>query len=320
MSNLAVLSSSSSKPIRPIPTRNQVLNIKMHFRGGIIVNCVQFGKMPWWPSALSWCNADTRQQVYNQMRIAGDTHCIVEVPNGLPLYDESDQFYSPDKFPALDWTNNETQLDAQFINLIDEVINEGFFCLIAMDERQDHSSVIVKLVMKSLSDYQLAFCVTMPGYDGVFYGWPPNQISDWAYHARQIKPNCNLVMEFNTAHIPLGNGPVAYLPGGSMQDFDGILGEFLSPPSGTDTTWQILDRCIRPYNRPSDQPISDDHRPPFYLVDSQRGTRVFVAFETDYPYLWVRTNMNDLGATQTAINNIESEGAYLAGCGCTLIS
>jgi hypothetical protein len=312
--------SSEPRPQRPIPTRQQVLSINMHFRGGLIVNSPTYGLMPWYPPALSWCDVATRSLVYEQMREAGDTHVIIEIPNGLPLYDESDQFYSSDKFPALDWTNGETKLDGNLAQFVDEVIENGFYYIIAMDERQDHSAKIMQLVLQSLTDYQLSFGALMPGYDGVFYGWSPTQVSSWASIARSIKPNCYLVIEFNVGHIPVGNGPADFLVGGAMDGFDGVLGEFQSGAGlHSDTTWQIVGRLIKPYNRPSDQQPNDDPHPPFYLTDSPRGFRVFVFFETDYPYLWVRIDMNDEGARISAQAMIEQERAYAKSLGCQFV-
>src|ERR1035437_228312 len=96
-----------------LPTRSEVLSVNMHFRGGLIVDSPIYGKMPWWPTALSWCDPVTRNNAYIEMGATGDTHAIIQIPNGLPLYDESGQFYSPDRFPALDWTNGETKIDGR---------------------------------------------------------------------------------------------------------------------------------------------------------------------------------------------------------------
>ena len=297
------------------PARSDVLGIHMHFRGGIIVNSPLYGKMPWWPSALSWLSYSDRQLVYEQMRLVGDTHALIEIPNGLPLYNEAGQFYSPDKFIAMDWTDNETLMSPQLSQLVDEVIQEGFKYIIAMDERVDHSTKIVQLVMNALSDEQLAFGVVIPGYDGVFYGWTPAQISNWAAVARSIRPNCYLGIEFNIGHIPLGNAISDYEPSGGMKDYDLILGEFPSPVTG-DAVWQILGRCIRPYNRPPQQ--VGDPNPPFYLIDSVRGVRYFCAFETSYPYLWVRTDMTNQAAINTSLIAIANETAAFESLGCKI--
>jgi hypothetical protein len=307
---------SFKKPFPSVPTREEVLGIGMRFRGGIVVNSAEFGKMPWWPSALSWLNSNDRRLVYEQMRAAGDTHALIEIPNGLPLYNEGGQFYSPDKFSALDWTNNETALDSRFSDLVDEVIGEGFRFLIAMDERVDHSTKIVQLAMEALTDEQLSYGLTVPGYDGVFYGWSPTQITNWAKVARAIKPQAYLGLQFNPGHIPLGNGPNDYTYDGAMAGYDMISGTFNSWYSKNpgDDVLQILGRCIRPYNRPPYQ--VGDPNPPFYLIDSPRGKRSFCAFETSYPYYWVRVDMNNQTAIDTMIKDIDNETVTLKQLGC----
>lgn len=309
-------------PFPPVPSRQDVLGVKMHFRGGIVVDSPTYGKMPWWPTALSWCDSATRKIAYDEMRAAGDTHALIEVPNGLPLYNEWGQFYSPDRFGPLDWTNNETSLvSSPFSELVDEVIEAGFKYLIAMDERQPNSTRIVQLVMRALSDTQLQYGLTMPGYDGVFYGWPNDQqtIPNWASLARAIKPNCYLGIEHNVGHIPLGNGPGDY-NNGLMSGYDCVLGEFgVGGSIHNDATWQVLGRMIRPYNRPSDQPSWDDPNPPFYNVNSSRGPRSYIAFETDDPYYWVRTDVNNPSALSAARLRIDNDTQYFRGMGCQYI-
>src|SRR5262249_19431160 len=154
------------------------------FMGGIIIDSPVYGKMPWWDSALSWCDSVTRSLVYqakkaNQANLASgpETHCILEVPSGAPLYDENNQFYSPDKFGSLDWTAGLTHLSENFDNLLLEIIEQGFAVHIFMDENYDVSIQVIQLVAQRLKDLGLTkYCLVMPGYDGVFYGWTPQQI------------------------------------------------------------------------------------------------------------------------------------------------
>lgn len=302
--------------------RIKALGMNTHFMGGLIVNSPKYGLMPWWDSCLSWCDLATREEAYRVKKLAGDTHCILEVPNGLPLYDEGNQFYSPDKFGPLDWTNGETSLDENFTNLLKEILQHDFAFHIAMDERKVNSTKIIKLVAQALKDLN---CTkdgfVMPGYDGVFYGWDPADIVSWGAIARSINPDILLGLEFT--HLPLGEGtPVSdYDPiNGRMKDFDIILSEANSfvPDNGSagDPTWQIVGRCIHPYNRPVDEPVNDDPRPPFVLHDSVRGERVFCYFETDDPYHWVRTNPGDSFAITAAQKRIDDMRGYVRRLGC----
>lgn len=301
-----------TQPSPPIPTREAVCGIQMSFLGGLVVPSSVYGNMPWWPSALSWCDAATRQNVYAAMREAGDTHAIIHVPSGDPLYNEGGQFYSPEKFGALDWTAGQTTLDSRFSDLVDEVIAAGFRYLITMDEQVTASLKIIGLVMQALSAKQLAYGLTLPGYDGVFYGWEPEQIMAWGAKARALQPTCYLGLEHQPGRIPLGEGGDDYKPGGRMQDFDVVLGEF-DGNLHQDSTWQILGRMVRPYHRPVDQ--QGDENPPFYLVDSSRGPRYYCAFETDDPYYWVRTDPNNSVAVQQARQRIGNSRGYLRNLG-----
>ncbi len=315
-----LLGGKSVTPFPPIPTRAEVLGVNMHFRGGLIVPSSTYGKIPWWPSALSWLsNYQDRMNVYQTCR--SDTHVIIEVPNGYPLYNEGGQFYSPDKFGALDWTNGMTKLDSRFSDLVDEVIEQGFKYIIEMDEQVDNSLKVMQLVLETLTDKQLAYGFIMPGYDGVFDpGWPIESIMNWAARARSMRPNCYLGLEHTVGHIPLGEGGADYQPGGRMKDFDIVMGEFNTTLQGQcgDEVWQVLGRMIK-YKRPPDQPAKDDPTPPFYLVDCARGPRFYCAWETDNPYHWVRIDPNDAISVRAVTGLINAEHDYLAMCGCQYI-
>lgn len=304
------------------PTRAGALGVNVSFMGGLIIDSPTYGLMPWFDAALAWCDPVTRSLVYAAKKAAKDTHCVLEIPNGYPLYDEWGQFYSPEKFPALDWTNGETKLGPEFLNLVREIIAHGFYVDIAMDERQDHSLKIVPLVAQALKDSKLTpFGFVRPGWDSVFYGWPVEAIMEWGRSARAINPDILLGLEFTPGHIPFGEGGDDYLPGGRMDDFDVVLGEFNSFTPGNGSAggqvWQVVGRMVEPYTRPADQPQSSDrYPPPFYLVDSPRGPRSFCFYETDDPYGWVRIDPNNSEQVQGTIAFINAMRQYARGLGC----
>lgn len=320
------LQDASTFPVDP-PTRLDVLAVNMHFRGGEIVDSPRYGKMPWWDSCLAWCDPDTRREAYAVGHQDGDTHKILNVPMGRPLYDSGNNaanFYNPERFPALDWTNGLTRLDTRFSDLFDEIVEAGFKVIITPQEEYAYSIQMVRLIMEALQPRQVPWALTLPGYDGVFYGWEPSNtlIPGWATLARSIHQDCILGLEFNPGHIPLGNGPSDYAIGGLMDGFDCVLGEFPSVPPNLgnmdecNQVWQVVARMIRPYHRPPEQPVDDDPNPPFYLVDSPRGPRTFVAFETWNPYNWVRVNPNDDNQVHAAQVQIQRETDYFAALGC----
>jgi hypothetical protein len=329
------------KPFIPNPpSREEVLSGSMHFRGGLVIQSPTnpaWSKMPWWPSALSWLDYDTRQAVYEQMREAGDTHAIIHVPTGDPLYGAPfPNFYRIDNgFGALDWSDHLNKLDHRFIDLVEEVISEGFKFIIFMNEYRYASDIIIELVMEAFKEDGRGlekYGFILPGYDGVFYGegngWVGDAIKDWAAIARRVIPDCYLGIEHNFFHIPIGGATADYAPGGYMDGFDVVLGEFptcdprpIPSPPGTptdqdsDAIWQVLGRMIKPYHAPPEQ--TTDLNPPFYLVDSPRGARYYWFFETWEPYHWVRCTTDAEIEEHRRI--IENERSYAQELGARFI-
>lgn len=256
----------------------------------------QYGEMPWYGPCLAWIKSpQDRQWIYAVTKAAGDTHCIIHVPNGEALYDEPSQFYNATRFPALDWTNGLTAMIPAFTALVEEVIRAGFVPLLNMDERYEQSSKIMPLVLRALKAHPAdltRYVITLPGYDGVFYGWTREQVKAWSDLARSIAPDCYLGLEHSTGHIPMGEGGDDFKPGGVLQGFDVILSEF-DRDLRADTVWQIAGRLLGPaYRRPADQPAGDDPHPPAYLAPgTPRGPYYTCAFEWA-TYYWVRGHID----------------------------
>jgi hypothetical protein len=305
-------------PIPPPPTRDQALLVNLTFQG-LMVHTGQFGDLHWFGAALPWLNADDRQAVYAAQKAQGDTHTIIEIPDGKPVYDECCNDFSPDRFGALDWTSGGTKIDNRLADLVVEVRRAGLIPLIFPDEADQPTSLqqtrlaVSALQSSAYGDLTPQVAAFMTGWDGVFYGWEPSGtiIPAWAAAIRQICPLCRLGIEFNTGHIPLGEGGGDYLPGGRMQDFDLVLDEFGGANSlgHDDNVWQILGRMNRPYNRPSDQPAADDPNPPFYLGQpNPRGPFYNCAFEFGPDeYNWVRGHITK--------EQIDADRAYLKAIG-----
>jgi len=306
-------------PLNP-PSRAEVLSVNIHYLGGLIVNSPVRGRIPWWDSGLAWESYETRKEAYKVKHENGDSHVIFHIPSGVPLYPDPSprNFYNPRAYPALDWTNGLTRLDTRFDELLDEIIQNRFKFIINMDERMEKSLQIIRLVMERITSHAVKFGFSMPGYDGVYAQnnqWPDASVNvaRWAAIARSIQPSCYLGMMHGPHYIPFGNtGPEGYLPGGAMDGFDWVAGEFpICDPRpvynpGTpldvnaDSIWQVGGRMLRDYRRPPEQPVFDDPNPPFYLVDSVRGKRYYCFLETmDAPYEWVRTDPYD----DVAVNN-----------------
>lgn len=326
--NLPFTLEAAVKPLPAPPTRDALLGAKLTFQG-LVVETKQFGKLPWFEAALAWLSPEDRASVYAAKHAAGDTHCIVFLPGGPPLYDEPNQPYSADRFGPLDWTAGDTKLDPQFDALLREVIGQGFKVLLFLDgdSPENYGRGMAQLdLLKADVDFATTlykYCVIVPGWDGVFYGWTPEQIIDWGLKGRRLFPDGYLGLEYSTGHIPVGEGGEDYKPRqpfqtpydnpGRMTDFDLIIGEF-DNNLHADTCWQILNRMEANYVRPPDQPADDDPNRVFYLgTPNPRGPFYHFAFEYG-EYEFVRG-----GCSQASIDYVNANRAYLKSMGARFV-
>lgn len=311
---------SSLTPIAPpFPqpaTRDAILKMCMSFQGLNVQT--SFGNEPYFEASLAWHDqlAD-RQAIYaakhasrNAFCPNGDTHAMIFVPWGHPLYDEAGQFYTADKFPAIDWTNNSTAMDPKFIALVTEVIQNGFIPVIvgAEDLGWVTPALANHQVSRFVSALQTApvgdltkYVSLMPGFDGVFYGWANDQTSipGWASSIRTTCPLCNIVIEHQTGHIPLGEGPSDWTSGGAMQVYDALYSEF-NDDQFDDTVWQIGARTLGlvskggTYVRPAGQPSGDDPNPPYYIPNPNPRGKIYVCAMEFGTYGWVRRQYDNV--------------------------
>lgn len=266
-----------AQQLPPPPTRSQILQVRITFQG-LVVPTQQFGTLPGFEACLPWLTAEDRASYYQQKDAAGDDHALMVLPDGVPVYDEPNQAYSPDKFGPLDWTAGNTTIDPKFPALLREVIArypKGVLLYLGGDGATGSPIAMKQLdLLYACDDYRTTlykYCVVMPGWDGVFYGWDPETVVTWGKKFRSLFPDGKAGLHYSTGHIPLGEGGGDYLPGGRMQDFDLMLGEF-DNDLHKDSTWQILNRMERTYMRAADEPASDDPSRVYYLnVPSPRG-------------------------------------------------
>ncbi len=298
------------------PTRDEILAVKLSFQG-MVVPTKAYGNLPWFEACLPWLTAEDRQSAYTVKRQNGDTHCILTLPDGPPLYDEPNQPYNSTNFPPLDWTSNNTIIDQKFFDLIVEVLTSGFpniLLYLGGDGPANASIAFKQLDLLRANDYYnrilSTYCVVGPGWDSVFYGWEPSLIQEWSNKFRAYWPHGYCFLEHDIGHIPLGEGGGDFQPGGRMQNFDLILSEY-DNNLHQDSCWQINGRLEKPYIRPSDQPVNDDPNPPFYLGSpSPRGKFYHCAFEFG-EYEFVRG-----GCSQASIDYVNANRKYLKDMGC----
>jgi hypothetical protein len=259
-----VYGASATPVLPPMPTRAQVCGIRMSFQG-LTVPVVEetgypwitAGPLPWFEAALVCLGPRNRTLAYAAKHAAGDTHALICFSGGMPLYNEPNQLYQ--RYQAPDFEHDT----AAFVALVKEVRVAGFIPAVFFNEVQSESTRLMPLAIAALKSADVRDLnqdvILVPGFDGVFYGWPPAQITAWGHGAR-IAGAFYLAMEHNTAHIPLGNGPADYAPGGGMDWCDTILSEF--DPWGVggspgDAVWQIAGRLLGPaYKRLRTNPLA----------------------------------------------------------------
>lgn len=285
------------KPLPKVPTREAVCNGQTT-QQGLYVATNQFGTVPWWGACWAWLNPSDRAMAARQLLKNGDTICLIQVAlDGRALYDEPNQFYSADKFPPL------TQTMAQTVALVQEALSLGFAGVwLFLDGDDGQAGYPVAVAQAGALGPALGplvkYVAVFPGWDGVFYGYTPQQVAGFASAARAAG-FIYVGVEGSTGHIPVGNGSADYEPGGLMNGYDIILGEF-NDGEFDDSVWQVLPRMGRPYNRPANQPVWDDPNPPFYLATpSPRGPYYFRIFEY-YIYGWVRNTPASVVAASKA--------------------
>ena len=280
---VAIALTPSPLPFRAAPDRAAVLQGQITMQG-LTVDSLTFGPMPWWPACWAWLTQADRAHIAPQLLSTGDTVMLIQLPDGIPLYDEAaPNFYTADKFPALDLTHGNTGIDAAFIDLIAETLGYGFaavWIFLGGDDGENGYPIAVKQsqflgpALAAAPQGNLnAYVLQSPGWDGVFFGYTPQHLADWATTAKAAGA-LYVGVEHQPGRIPAGGGEADYRPGGLMSQYDLVLGEF-DGAAHDDTAWQILGRMIRPYNRPPDQPAADDPDPPFYLAGSSCVYRVF---------------------------------------------
>jgi hypothetical protein len=272
-------------PLPPVPTRDQILTGQFTLQGlRITIDGVVY---PWWSACWAWLTQAQRQQAAPQLLAAGEQIILIAFPNGLPLYDEGAQFYSPDKFPAKAMGPDE------FANLVAESLGYGFpAAWVFWDENHGPAScldqtrgVTPAFGARGLNDYILQ----VPTWDGGWHkpdatgtGWNPPDIAAFAEAARAVGAKY-LGFEHGTGYMLAGGGRRDYAPGGVMADYDLILGEFNDEQLDVDDCWQILARYLGPaYHRPANQPAADDpgapfgaNAPQFALAGTDKVYRVF---------------------------------------------
>jgi hypothetical protein len=302
-------------PFPPVPGRTTKLSFQLQFQG-MMCHTDQYGDLPWFEAALFSLTPTDRQHIYACKHAAGDTHAIIALGANPfdSVYDEPGQPYQ-----QMHYVGFQTNLSA-FVSAVQEVITNGFTPFIFLGGDGPNGYPIASQQFPVLSNaLRTAFAIDLnqyvvwvPGWDSVFFGWAPADITQFGAQVKSLCPQCLLAIEFNIGHIPLGSGPSDYTQAGgangSMWNYDLLLAEFNNGDIHNDATWQVLGRLLGPnYRRPSDQPSGDDPNPPFYLAGWQGLVACFEWSE----YGWVRQ--------QTTAVVVQADANYLRSLGCAVV-
>lgn len=297
-------------PSFKLPTRDRVCSVGLKFQG-LTVNSTQFGQLPWFDAALFSLQPGDRAQLYPQLRSAGNTHAIIGYTSrrGDSIYNEPGQPYQQMTDPGFELD------DAAFSSAVREVLSAGLVPMVFLDG--DNGQLGYATAVKQLPNLARAlgslykYVLVSPGWDGVFYGYTPQQLFDFGAQFRSFFPDGHLAVEHQPGRIPAGGGPGDWLPTGGMATYDVLLSEFMDGNLHQDSTWQVGGRVLGPaYIRPNEQPSGDDPNPPFYFASGNpRGAYYSVAFEY-YEYEWVRSLVT--------ASQVENDRNYLKSLGWRL--
>lgn len=276
----------NKRPVMPpAPTKRELMEAQYTFQG-LRANCPQYDArpLPIFDPMRDVVDQACRDAIDAAHRAAGDK--VI----GVAL---SHQYDEPGVIPVLrwgkDWTTDLPGLHAYLV----DIIQRGFYVQLHLagdgHSVKDASGRYVyndpvghtygcewlnetfPQIADALEDIH-PYIRFLPGYDGVFYGCetPDGQVIEMPRFAAKFKdrwPDGVLGIEFNTGHLPFGEGDTDWQPGGRMQDFDMVFAEF-DGNLDQDSTWQIVARLMKrkgEYRRPPEQPAWDDPDPPAYL-------------------------------------------------------
>lgn len=317
-----LLNSGQSGPVA-VPTREQLLTARCTFQGATVTTSL--GTYPWFEVEFDTLPVSDHPSVYAMKRQLGDQVMILAVSHAY-----LEPWIPPTIGAGRDWYQEGW---SQLATFLQGVVDAGFYIQLHLAgdgnfsvKNPDGSWAyndpvgytygydwlmeqfpLIAQAMGPLNQY-IRYVI---GFDGVFYGWSPEQVVAFGKVFRAALPDGCLGIEHDPGHIPVGEGGEDYQPGGRMQDYDFVLGEFPADVEG-DAWWQILGRMVSPYVRPPDQPAHDDPNPPFYLKSpSPRGPFYYWAFEWK-TYDWVRGNCT--------LAAIERDRAAIRAMGCQLVA
>ena len=313
-------------PMPPAPSKQALMEAQYTFQG-LRASCPEYDPrpIPIFDPMLDVVDVDCKNAILQAHRDAGDKVVGVAI---------SHRYNEPGVIPILqaghDWTGDLPGLHAFLVDLI----RQGFYpqLHLAMDGHSikalsgnyvyndpvgwtygcEWGAEFFPQLADALDDIH-QYIRFLPGYDGVFYGCEDNgqpiKIPAFSKQFKARWPDGVLGIEFNTGHLPFGEGDSDWQPNGRMWLFDLVFAEFDSNLD-QDSAWQIIARLQKrqgDYHRPPEQPAGDDPNPPAYLRNWPGNA---VCFEWD-TYFDVRF--------QTTPQSVAAKRAKLRAMGCPYV-
>lgn len=325
MSRVLLLSGSAGEGLpTQLPSRDQVCRVRHSFAGLTVVT-QQYGSLPWYDMALFALAARSdRQRVYDGKHAAGDRHCLMSFDpdeggyvNRLGPYKNILIPYSHLKYPDRFRTDLVEVLTQDFVPIVnlgcdkDDALGVGY------------TQAVERL--RALRDVWAGTdfhrrCLVLPGWDGVFYGWEPEELEAFGKLFRELFPDGYLAVEHQPGRIPVGGGQGDWKRTGRMSTYDVLLHEFDFPQpkdgnyeENMGNVWQVALRSLGPkWIKPADAP---DYMTTAYATGkwylgegSDRGPTYVCAFEwSGGTFAWVQ------GGTTSA--QVAADRAYLSALG-----
>lgn len=299
------------------PTREQILTAPHSFQG-LIIPGTSYGNLPWFDGCIASFNDSDRKLIYQAKRACGDKVCALDLSWN---YAEPGQPYGTGNLvPPCDLSNDLDRL----VDLIKEILAAGFYVdlRLAGDGQSnppyhDYNDPVgwtyghqwlmnnLERIVTAVEKY-IPYIIFCPGYDGVFYGWTPEQVRDYWHKLRYLIGDKGYsAIEYSIGVCHLGDGEATY-DGGEpdlvYQEFNQNLHD--------ESYWQLAARMLGPdYKRPDDDRNRDT--PVWYLKKgTPRGKIYWNAYEWK-TYCWTRN--------RCSISDIERDRDYLRNSGAILM-
>lgn len=297
----------SSGQLPTPPSRDTIIHGRSIFQG-LRAHTEQYGDFNAFGPELNMLDRPEDRQDWYAMQKAGGT-TICQIGWAGSTY-SSGGFTFPVPGPEMRWVDDlpgfcdrlaEILIVGQFDGILLMLPGDG---ITGPDNRYGNVflQTHIQALIEAMRGYRLGdltkYTVFCPGYDGVVWVWPEQEVFDWGWQLRGWMPDGYQALIYPAGIIgPSGEGKEQYVKPHGLQCYDIFLQQFpIRYEDNPDQVWQIGDRMLGPaFIRPPDMPPSVDpdapfgpHSPKFLLSEgTPRGE--FCSWGWEFgTYLWSR--------------------------------